>query len=96
MADVKSGELFGEYDYRMYVIEPLERGLPHSHTVVKFEGDGPDTLNEIDSWMWARLPSEDIAGGLPRERVLKFMVHRPCGGHNADSVCMETQRKTGQ
>lgn len=80
----------------MYVIEFQTRGLPHSHIVVKFKGDGPDTLNEMDKWVWAQLPSEDIAGGVLRERVLTFMVHRPCGGHNADSVCMETNRKTGK
>lgn len=96
MADLKSGKVFGEYDYHMYVIEFQKRGLPHSHIVIKFKGSGPDTLNEIDKWVWAQLLSEDIAGGLLRERVLNFMVHRPCGGHNVDSVCMETNRKTGK
>ena len=80
----------------MYVIEVPKRGLPHCHIVIKFKGSGPDTLNEIDKWVWAQLPSEDIAGGLLRVRVLRFMVHRPCEGHNVDSVCMQNNRKTGK
>lgn len=58
MADLRSGKVFGEYDYHMYVIEFQKRGLPHSHIVVKFKGDGPDTRNEMDKWVWAQLPSK--------------------------------------
>ena len=44
----------------MYVIEFQKRGLSHSHIVIKFKGSGPDTLNEIDKWVWIQLPSGDI------------------------------------
>ena len=95
MADLKGGKVFGPYDYHTYmsIIESQKRGLPHSHIVIKFKGDGPDRLNQIDSWVWAQLPSESIANGRLREYVLKFMVHRPCVGHNINSPCMETNHK---
>lgn len=96
MADLKGGKVFGPYDYHMSVIEFQKRGLPHSHIVIKFKGDGPDRLNQIDSWVWAQLPSESIAKGRLHEYVLNFMVHWPCEAHNVNSPCMETNRKSGK
>lgn len=56
MADLKGGKVFGEYDYHMYVIEFQKRGLPHSHILIKFKGDGPDTRNEMDKWVLVHRP----------------------------------------
>lgn len=94
MADLKGGKVFGPYPYSVGCIEFQERGLPHAHVCVRFKNDGPD--NELDKWVWAQLPSKNIAGGLLRERVLKYMIHRPCGGHNVNSPCMDTNRQTGR
>ena len=48
----------------------------------------------MDSWVWAQLPSPDIASGRLREAVLKHMVHRPCGSKNVNAACMETNKTT--
>ena len=85
--------MFSPCDYHMSVTEFLKRGLRRSHNAINFKGDGPDRLNEIDSWVWAQLLAESIANGRLREKVLKFMVHRPCGGHNVNSACVETNRQ---
>lgn len=87
-------EVFGPYTYSVGCVEFQKRGLLHAHICVRFQIDGPD--NELDEWVWPQLPSPDIAGGLLRERVLKYMIHRPCGGHNANSPCMETNNQTGK
>jgi len=36
-------------------------------------------MNEMDKWVWARIPDESIANGLLRGKVLKYMIHKPCG-----------------
>ena len=56
MADLKSGNVFGPYDYHMYVIELHKRGLQHAHIALEFKNDGPDRMNDIDFWVWAQLP----------------------------------------
>ena len=94
MKELKSGNVFGPYDYHMYTIEFQKRGLPHAHIVARFKGDGPNTPDLMDSWVWAQLPSASIAEGRLREKVLKFMVHRHCGANNPNSPCMETNRQS--
>ena len=69
MADLKSGNVFGPYDYHMDVIEFQKRSLPHAHIVVEVKNDGPDRMNDIDSWVWAQLPDASIANGVFREKV---------------------------
>lgn len=96
MAELKSGKVFGEYHFHLSCIEYQKRGLPHAHVCIKFKGNGPNTPQLIDSWIWAQLPSETIAQGALRENVIKYMVHRPCGSDNPNSVCMETNRSTNR
>lgn len=94
MADLKNGNLFGEYDYHMYVLEFPKHGYPHARIVVKFKGVGADQLGQMDSWVWAQLPNASIANGHLRTKVLGFMIHRPCGAHNCNSPCMQTNHDT--
>lgn len=94
MAELKSGRVFSDYDFHLFCVEFQKRGLPHAHICIKMRGNGPSTPDLIDSWVWAQLPSEDIAGGSLREKVLKYMIHRPCGGNNPNSPCMETNRSS--
>ena len=94
MSHLKSGNVFGPYDYHMSAIEYQKRGLPQAHVIVKFKNAGPDILNQMDSWVWAQLPDASIAGGELREMVLKYMIHKPCGHHNVDAPCMQTYRDT--
>ena len=94
MSHLKSGNVLGPYDYRMSVIEYQKRGLSPAHVIVKFKNAGPDVLNQMDSWVSAQLPDASIAGGKLREMVLKYMIHKPCGHHNVDAPCMQTNRDT--
>ena len=73
MSHLKSGKVFGPYDFHMSVIEYQKRGFPHAHVIVKFKNAGPDLLNQMDSWVWAQLPDASIAGGKLREMVLKII-----------------------
>ena len=79
MADLNSRNVFRPYEYHMYVIEFQKRGLPHAHIIVKFKNNGPDRMNDIDSWVWTQLPDASIANGVVREKVLKFMIPKSCG-----------------
>ena len=80
IADLKSGKVYGPLDYYFFTIEYQSRGYPHCHAICRFRND--DAFTNMDSWVWAQLPSPDIAGGRLREAVLKHMVHRPCGSQN--------------
>ena len=64
--------------------------------LITFKNAGPDALNEIDQWVWAQLPSENIADGKLREKVIKFMIHQPCGSENVNAPCMQTNKDTGR
>ena len=73
--EIKSGRrVFGKYNWHVGTVEFQKRGLPHVHLVVAFES-GPKTPQEMESWVWAQLPSENLAEGRLREYVLKFHVH---------------------
>lgn len=96
MAVLKSGKIFGAYDSHLSVIEFQKRGYPHAHILITFQNAGPDALNQMDEWVWAQLPSADIANGLLRERVIKYMIHNPCGEHNVNAPCMQTRKDTGR
>lgn len=44
-----------------------KRGYPHAHMLMTFKNAGPDLSYQIDEWVWAQLPSEDLADGALRE-----------------------------
>lgn len=92
MSHLKSGKVFGLYYYRMSVTEYQKRGLPHAHVIIEFKNAGPDLLNQMDSWVWAQIPDATIAGGKLREMILKYIIHTPCGPHNVNAPCMQTNR----
>ncbi|KAL1447196.1 hypothetical protein WDU94_005473 [Cyamophila willieti] len=93
LRDLRSGALFGKTAYLVYVIEMQMRGLPHAHIVFKIEGDGPVQAHEIDSVVWAFIPSADIADGRLRKLVLQHMIHGPCGTeHRTDFLCWDQEK----
>lgn len=96
MSVLKSGKVFGPYDSHLSVIEFQKRGFPHAHILMTFKNAGPDALHEIDKWVWVQLPREDIAGGKLREKVLKYMIHKPCGAQNVNAPCMQTNKDTNR
>ena len=61
---------------------------------MSFKNAGPDVLNQMDAWVWTQLPDASIAGRRLREMILKYMIHKPCGSHNVDAPCMQTNRDT--
>ena len=79
MAGLKSCKVFGPYMAHLGVIEFQKRCYPHAHLVYTFTSQGPQHMNEMDKWVWARIPDENIANGLLRGKVLKYMIHKPCG-----------------
>ena len=48
----------------------------------------------MDSWVWAQLPDESIAGGRLREMVLSYIIHKPCGSYIVDAPCMQRNGDT--
>ena len=96
MRVLKSGKVFGTVKSYLSRIEFQKRGYPHAHLLITFKNAGPDALNEIDKWVWAQLPCESIAGGKLREKVLKYMIHKPCGAQNVNAPCMQTNRDTNR
>ena len=93
LKDLKSN-VFTKQLYGMYVCEYQARGLVHAHIIVKFDGDGPQRSNEVDTWVWTNLPDESIADGTLREKVIKYMVNKTCGTVNPSAPCKRTDSKT--
>ena len=93
LKDLKS-KVFGEQAYIMHVIEYQGRGLVHAHIVIAFKGDSPQERNEVDKWIWTNLPDKNIDQGKLREKVIKYMIHKPCGTFNPSAPCMKTDSKT--
>ena len=60
MAELKGGKVFGPYLADLGVIEFQQRGYPHALLVYTFKSEGPQHLNEMDKWVWARIPDESI------------------------------------
>ena len=90
MKDLEGG-LFGKLQSIIHVIEFQKRGLPHAHILLtvapecKLKAD-----SEIDKFVSAEIPSEEYPK--LRERVLKHMVHGPCGKENKKSPCMQNEQ----
>ncbi|XP_046405004.1 uncharacterized protein LOC124170300 [Ischnura elegans] len=86
---IRSGILFGELIYILYVIEFQKRGLPHAHIAFRVAGGGPTQSVDIDSFVRATIPSREEANGRLRELVLQHMIHGPCGIEHPNAPCMD-------
>ena len=63
----------------IYVIEFQKRGLPHAHLLlILAHEDKPTYAEEIDSFICAELPEQDI-DPLGYATVTRHMIHGPCG-----------------
>ena len=67
-AELKIGKVFGPYPAHLGVIEFPKVGYPPAYLVNTFKIEGPQHLNEMDKWVWARIRDESIANGLLREK----------------------------
>lgn len=85
-------QVLGKVVAHMYTIEFQKRGLPHAHILLILDrADKPTTADDYDRLVCAELPDPDgnETEKLLHARVLRFMVHGPCGASNAHSPCME-------
>lgn len=87
-------KLFGKMQYMMYVTEYQGRGVVHAHIIIKHPGQSPEQRGEVDDIIWTNLPDASIADGDLRQKVLTYMVHKPCGDFNTSAPCMKTHPQT--
>ncbi|XP_020266738.1 uncharacterized protein LOC109842248 [Asparagus officinalis] len=81
-------EVFGKVAARVYVIEFQKRGLPHAHILLILKHEyklmSPD---HFDKFISAELPDQSLFPML-HAKVVKHMVHGPCGSLRKTSPCM--------
>lgn len=87
LEDILKGKVFGEVVAYVYSIEFQKRGLPHAHILIILKNK-IDTPNKIDQYVSAEIPEEAKENGL-YNKVMKHMIHGPCGILNPQSPCME-------
>ena len=68
------------------VIEFQKRGLPHVHVLCILKRENIISAQEIDKYAIAEIPDRNENPGDWR-RVVKFMLHRPCGSVNPEAHC---------
>ncbi|XP_029175125.1 uncharacterized protein LOC114943640 [Nylanderia fulva] len=69
------------------VIEFQKRGLPHLHLLAMLSDEDKPRLQEvIDMMVWAEIPNEEKYSEL-NEKVLKHMIHGPCGDPSRRYPC---------
>ncbi|OSX79796.1 hypothetical protein BU14_0071s0050 [Porphyra umbilicalis] len=79
---IKEDNVFGYCLAFVMTIEFQKRGLPHAHwLVILRRQDVPQTADAYDKFIRAEIPKESDSPSL-RAKVLKHMVHGPCGSHN--------------
>ncbi|OSX74863.1 hypothetical protein BU14_0263s0001 [Porphyra umbilicalis] len=84
---IKEDNVFGYCLAFVMTIEFQKRGLPHAHwLVILRRQDVPQTADAYDKFIRAEIPRESDSPSL-RAKVLKHMVHGPCGSHNVASPC---------
>ncbi|XP_059308268.1 uncharacterized protein LOC132059626 isoform X1 [Lycium ferocissimum] len=87
--DISKRNIFGKVAAYMYTIEFQKRGLPHAHFFIILANEykliTPEAYNSIIS---AELPDEVKEPDL-YQRVLKHMMHGPCGDLDSTNSCMK-------
>ncbi|XP_048502683.2 uncharacterized protein LOC104896527 [Beta vulgaris subsp. vulgaris] len=87
--DVLERGILGKVVAYVYVVEFQKRGLPHVHMLLILEQtDKLTTPDDYDIIVRAEIPDEQREPELYK-KVLKHMIHGPCGVHNRDSPCMK-------
>jgi len=98
MAELKSCKVFGPYMAHLGVIEFQKRCYPHAHLVYTFTSQGPQHMNEMDKWVWARIPagksfkvydpqamrsfSTSLIRRLSRQNVITIHIYGPTRYHS--------------
>jgi hypothetical protein len=83
--------VFGEVLGHLVTIEWQKRGLPHAHILLIlkaiFRLQNSDHFDSVVCAEFPRLDGSKAEAEL-HEKVLKHMVHGPCGVHNPTAPCM--------
>jgi hypothetical protein len=80
-------DALGKVIAHVAVVEWQKRGLPHAHLLLTLDNDSKiQTATDIDSVISAVIPPE---GDELRDIVLSHMIHKPCGQHNPNAICMK-------
>ena len=77
--------IFGNHKVRSRSIEFQKRGPPHTHVLIWIENFNL-TPTEIDKIICAEIPPENSP---LHEKVMRLMVHGPCGSLNPQAKCMK-------
>ncbi|KAL0311599.1 UNVERIFIED_CONTAM: hypothetical protein Sangu_2454600 [Sesamum angustifolium] len=75
------GGILGKAVAHVHVIEFQKRGLPHVHMSVIFDED--DKLNTPDDYDCI------VRAEIPKQPVIKHMIHGPCGHIKPNAPCMK-------
>ena len=104
MKDIRKGELFGQVEAHLRVVEWQKRGLPHAHILlIMKEYDRHATPEFFNSVISAELPpnpdeATDEATRTQRQRlqdvVINNMLHGPCGEQKPNAACMQDGKCT--
>ncbi|XP_071582449.1 uncharacterized protein, partial [Temnothorax nylanderi] len=87
MKDLIQNGIFGNIIAYAGVIEFQKRGLPHLHLLAMLSDEDKPRLSEvIDMMVWAEIPDEERYPEL-NEKVLKHMIHGPCGNQSQGYPC---------
>ncbi|XP_057250036.1 uncharacterized protein LOC130591129 [Beta vulgaris subsp. vulgaris] len=87
--DVLERNVLGKVVAYVYVIEFQKRGLPHVHMLLILDqSDKLATPDDYDKIVRAEIPDQQQEPEL-HKRILKHMIHNPCGVQNPRSPCMK-------
>ena len=89
--DILENHVLGHVVARVLTIEFQKRGLPHMHSVLFLHPDSKlKTPEDVDSLISSEFPDKETQPEL-YEKVLKYMVHTPCGAENGNpnAPCLE-------
>ena len=90
--DIVDNKVFGPVKAYFYVIEFQKRGLPHLHLLLMLQNK-PTTVEDYDRIVSAEIP-DPVAEPDLHAKVVRHMVHGPCGRHNRACKCMEDDKCT--
>ncbi|CAG7821279.1 unnamed protein product, partial [Allacma fusca] len=92
LKQIKNDNILGAVVAYVYTIEYQKRSLPHIHMLIILHEDyKPKTTEIIDKYVSAEIPDKEVNPAL-YDRVLKHMIHGPCGNLNQRSPCMQNDK----
>nr|XP_043639169.1 uncharacterized protein LOC122610240 [Erigeron canadensis] len=85
--------VLGEVRAYVYIIEYQKRGLPHAHWLLIMKPQHKlTTPDQYDKLVCAEIPDPVKYPSL-HEKVVRHMIHGPCGSLNPNNPCMQGEPK---